>query len=190
MLGAGVQGQSHVSVLAEVARQTGASVSLTIADRNLDRAHALADTARDTGAFSATSAVTDMRAAVADADVLLTMISFGAARQILPLSALARAALVVGVDYDMCIPAEFARLSSIFLTDDVPQFRATRSGPVFVGYPDPDASIGEALLGRAVDARQSGPVYVNHLGVGLADVVFGDAIVRRATELGLGTRLS
>jgi hypothetical protein len=30
---------------------------------------------------------------------------------------------------------------------------------------------------------------VSHLGVGLADVVFGDAIVRRAAELGLGTLL-
>jgi hypothetical protein len=30
---------------------------------------------------------------------------------------------------------------------------------------------------------------VTHLGVGLADLVFGDAVVRRATELGLGALL-
>jgi ornithine cyclodeaminase/alanine dehydrogenase-like protein (mu-crystallin family) len=30
---------------------------------------------------------------------------------------------------------------------------------------------------------------VTHLGVGLADVIFADAIVRRAGDAGLGTRL-
>ena len=102
---------------------------------------------------------------------------------------MSRAALVVAVDYDMCIPAEFAPRSSVFLTDDLAQFRASRAGPVFAGYPDPDASLGEALVGRAIDARPTGATYVNHLGVGLADVVFGDAIVRRAESLGIGTRL-
>jgi len=32
-------------------------------------------------------------------------------------------------------------------------------------------------------------IVVNHLGVGLADVVFADAIVRRAVEMGIGTEL-
>jgi hypothetical protein len=30
---------------------------------------------------------------------------------------------------------------------------------------------------------------VNHLGVGLADVVFADAILRRAIDMGLGIEL-
>ena len=48
--------------------------------------------------------------------------------------------------------------------------------------------IGEALLaGTGRPAR--GRVVVTHLGVGLADVVFGAAIVRRAEALGLGTML-
>jgi ornithine cyclodeaminase/alanine dehydrogenase-like protein (mu-crystallin family) len=32
-------------------------------------------------------------------------------------------------------------------------------------------------------------VVVSHLGVGLADVVFGDAILRRAAKAGLGVEL-
>jgi ornithine cyclodeaminase/alanine dehydrogenase-like protein (mu-crystallin family) len=32
-------------------------------------------------------------------------------------------------------------------------------------------------------------VVVTHLGVGLADVIFADAIVRRAGDAGLGKRL-
>ena len=38
ILGAGVQAKSHVEVLAEVCRQVGAEPTLTIADRNLERA--------------------------------------------------------------------------------------------------------------------------------------------------------
>ena len=49
--------------------------------------------------------------------------------------------------------------------------------------------MGEALLGTAPAHRATGPIVVNHLGVGLADVVFADAILRRAIDLGLGTEL-
>jgi ornithine cyclodeaminase/alanine dehydrogenase-like protein (mu-crystallin family) len=189
MLGAGVQASSHVDVLAEVCRQVGAKPTLTIADRNLDRAQQLADAALASGKFAEADATTELSAAATGADVLLTMISFGTDRQILPVGTLARASLVVAVDYDMCIPAEFARRSSIFVTDDIGQFRVTRAGSVLAGYPDPDASIGEALSGRDLEPRQTGPTFVNHLGVGLADVVFADALVRRAATLGLGTTL-
>ncbi len=64
-----------------------------------------------------------------------------------------------------------------------------RHGEVFAGYPDPDASIGQALLGEAPPARGNGPVLVSHLGVGLADVVFAAAIVERARAAGLGLQL-
>jgi ornithine cyclodeaminase/alanine dehydrogenase-like protein (mu-crystallin family) len=190
ILGAGVQGKAHVDVLIEVCRQLDAHPSLTVADRHLDRAQHLAETVRNAGIPVTANGASDLVAAAREADVLMTMISFGPERQMLPMDALARASLVVGVDYDMSIPAEYARGSSIFLTDDIPQFQATRTGASLAGYPDPDASIGEALLGRAIAARQSGPTYVNHLGVGLADIVFADAIVRRATTRGIGTTLS
>jgi ornithine cyclodeaminase/alanine dehydrogenase-like protein (mu-crystallin family) len=185
MLGAGVQGASHVAVLAEVAR----GGTLTVCARHLDRAEQLAATARATGAFTRVHATTDMHAASSGADVLLTMVSFGDEHQVLPVEALSRASLVIAVDYDMCIPAQLARSSSRFLTDDVQQLLATRQGAMFAGYPDPDASMGEALLGLAPSPRPNGPVYVNHLGVGLADVVFADAIVKRAEEMGLGMEL-
>ncbi len=185
LAGGGVQGASHVSVLAAVAQ----GAALTICDRHLDRGGRLAEVARETGQFESVTAATDLLAAVHDADVVLTMISFAAERQILPAEALSRASLIIAVDYDMCIPAETARRSSLFLSDDVAQLLATRRGVVFADYPEPDASIGEALVGTAPAPRPSGPLYVNHLGVGLADVVFADAIARRAAELGLGVEL-
>jgi hypothetical protein len=50
------------------------------------------------------------------------------------------------------------------------------------------ATFGEALL-AGTPRPPSGRVVTTHLGVGLADVVFGAAILRRAEALGLGTLL-
>ena len=185
LCGGGVQGASHIAVLGAVAQ----GAALTICDRHPERAEQLAGVARDTGKFESVTSTTNLLASVRDADVVLTMISFAAERQILPVDAMSRAALIVAVDYDMCVAAETARGSSLFVTDDVAQFLATRRGNVFAGYPGPDASIGEALMGSAPAPRTTGPIYVNHLGVGLADVVFGDAIARRAAAQGLGIEL-
>ena len=60
------------------------------------------------------------------------------------------------------------------------QFLANREAGEFAGYPEPDAMLGEALI--ADMARPSGRVLVSHLGVGLADVVFGRAILEAAVE--------
>ena len=54
--------------------------------------------------------------------------------------------------------------------------------------PIPASTIGEAIR-AGVPRPAAGRVLVTHLGVGLADVVFADAIVRAATAAGLGLRL-
>ncbi|HEY5519879.1 MAG TPA: hypothetical protein VIK08_04410 [Candidatus Limnocylindrales bacterium] len=186
LVGAGVQGESHLEVLGHVAR----GAALTICDRNSDRAQHLAAAARDMGCFTDVESTADTAAAISAADVVLTMVSFGPLRQTVPATAFERAALVVAVDYDMSLPAQVVTGARFFLVDDVAQFEHTRSETVFAGYPRPDCSIGEALIGRVPAPRTQGPVVVNHLGVGLADVVFADAIYRRAAELGLGTELA
>jgi ornithine cyclodeaminase/alanine dehydrogenase-like protein (mu-crystallin family) len=186
LVGAGVQGASHVEVLAHVAR----GCALTIVDRHDERAEELASAARVSGAFASVTPAPDVEAAIRDADVVLTMVSFGPRRQAVAADAFTRAALIVSVDYDMCVPAAVVAGSRLFATDDVAQFEATRDDVVFAGYPRPDAPIGELLGANCAARRPAGPVVVNHLGVGLADVVFADAIVRRAQELGLGTDLA
>ena len=105
----------------------------------------------------------------------------------MPAAAFGPNATVVAVDYDMCIPAALAENASLFLTDDRGQFLANRTGNVFAGYPDPGLMIGEAIE-RGIE-RPEGRVLVTHLGVGLADVVFGDAILRAAEARGIGTVL-
>ena len=94
-------------------------------------------------------------------------------------------AVVVAVDYATYVSASVARDAALFVVDQREQFLANREARNFDGYPDPDTTIGEAIL-AGVGRPVTGRVVVSHLGVGLADLVFADAIVRQATELGLG----
>ena len=50
------------------------------------------------------------------------------------------------------------------------------------------ATLGEAIV-AGTERPRAGRVVVTHLGVGLADLVFGAAILDRAAERGLGTVL-
>jgi ornithine cyclodeaminase/alanine dehydrogenase-like protein (mu-crystallin family) len=100
---------------------------------------------------------------------------------------LAPEALVVPIDYATYCAAEVARSASLFLVDHREQFLATRDAGLFEDYPDPAATLGEAIL--AGTPRPAGRVVVSHLGVGLADLVFADAILRAADAGGLGVVL-
>ncbi len=188
IVGAGVQGRSHLEVIG----YTLPGVAVTIVDRHSERAEALAELARKTpGIASATAASgDDPAAATRDADVVITAATFTdpAHRQVMDGSWLGPNALVVPVDYATMCAASVAREASLFLVDDRGQFLANRDGGQFDDYPDPTATIGEAILAGTI-RPPSGRVVVTHLGVGLADVIFADAIVQRAEAAGLGTLL-
>ena len=184
LIGAGVQGRSHLAVLGHVLP----GVALTLFDRHLDRAEALASVARETDGIGPVTVVADARTAVRDADVVVTAASFGPVRQVMTADQLAPDALVVPVDYATYCAADVARSAAAFLVDDRGQFLANRDAGLFDGYPDPTATLGEALL-SGMPRPATGRVVATHLGVGLADVVFGAAIVERAEALGLGILL-
>jgi ornithine cyclodeaminase/alanine dehydrogenase len=184
LIGAGVQGHSHVPVLGHVLP----GVELAVFDRHPDRAAALADEARRTEGIAAATAASSAMAAVDGADVVVTAASFGPIRQVMTPDWLAPDALVVPVDYATYCSAKVASEAALFLVDHREQFLANRDAGLFEGYPEPQATLGEAILDRT-PRPAAGRVVVSHLGVGLADVVFGDAIVRRAVDLGLGTEL-
>ena len=184
LIGGGVQGHSHVPVLGHVLP----GVELAVFDRHPDRAEALADEARRTEGIAAATAAPSAEAAVDGADVVVTAASFGPLRQVMTPDWLAPDALVVAVDYATYCSAAVAAGAALFLVDQREQFLANRDAGLFDDYPDPHATLGEAILG-GMQRPAAGRVVVTHLGVGLADVVFGDAIVRRATELGLGVEL-
>ena len=184
LIGAGVQGHSHLPVLGRVLP----GVRLNLFDRDTGRAEALADAARGTAGIGSVTIAPDARSAVRGADVVVTVASFGPVQQVMTSDWLTPDALVVPVDYATYCAAEVARGAALFLVDHRDQFLANRAAGLFEDYPDPTATIGEALL-AGTPRPSTGRVVVTHLGVGLADVVFGAAIVRRAEELGLGVEL-
>jgi ornithine cyclodeaminase/alanine dehydrogenase-like protein (mu-crystallin family) len=184
LIGAGVQGHSHLAVLGLLL----AGLELRVYDRHPDRAAALAEAARATTGIASAQAAPSAREAVDGADVVVTAASFGPVRQVMTNDWLAPHALIVAVDYATYCAAEVARDADLFLVDHRDQFLANRDAGLFDGYPDPTAMLGEAI--RAATARPTGRVVVTHLGVGLADVVFGDAIVRRAQARNLGVELA
>ena len=184
LIGAGTQGRSHVPVLGHLLP----GVDLVLYDRHLERAEALAVEAGETAGIGSVAVAVSARAAIGGADVVVTAASFGPIRQVMTADWLAEDALVVPVDYATYCSAEVAAGAALFLVDHRDQFLANREAGLFDGYPEPTAMIGEAILART-PRPSSGRVVATHLGVGLADVVFADAIVRAASELGLGVEL-
>ncbi len=186
VLGAGVQARSHLPVLGSVLP----GPAVVVFDRHADRAEAVAELARGTAGISSAEVADSAREATAGADVVVTLASFAPAaeRQVLTPDWLAPDALVVAVDYATYVAASVARDAALFVVDQREQFLANREAGSFEGYPDPGPTLGEAI--RSGTGRPDrGRVLVTHLGVGLADLVFGDAILRRAADMGLGTSL-
>ena len=182
LIGAGVQGHGHLPVLGRVLP----GVSLTVFDRHPDRASALAAAARGTDGIATAAVAREARDATIDADVVVTAASFGPVRQVMTSEWLRDDALVVPVDYATYCAADVAQGAALFLVDERAQFLANRDAGAFDGYPDPTATLGEAIV-NGMERTASGRVVVTHLGVGLADLVFGDAILRRAADAGIGT---
>jgi ornithine cyclodeaminase/alanine dehydrogenase-like protein (mu-crystallin family) len=180
-----VQGRSHLPVFGGVLP----GCTLHVFDRSAERAEAFAEDARSTAGIADVVVHGDARAAVSAGEVVFTAASFGPKeeRQSMTNDWLQPGATVIPIDYATYCNAEVARDASLFLVDQREQFRANRDAGNFDGYPDPTATIGEALI--AETPRPEGRVVVAHLGVGLADLVFADAIVRAAVADGRGTTL-
>ena len=184
LVGAGVQGRSHLPVLGA----TLPGVALSVFDPSAERLASLADVGRETAGIGSVVIAASARDAIRDADVIVTAAAFGPVRQVMTDDWLAPDALVVPVDYATYCSAEVARNASLFLVDHRGQLDAGRAGGLFDDFPEPAATLGEAIVADTPRPAH-GRVVAMHLGVGLADVVFGSAILARATAMGLGVVL-
>ena len=83
LVGAGVQGESHVAILGEVLPGS----TLRIHDRDPGRAASLAERAKASGSFADATTRTSAVEAIRGADVAITLVSFGPDRQSVPADA-------------------------------------------------------------------------------------------------------
>lgn len=185
ILGAGIQARSHM----EVVRALLPDAEVVVYDRHPERAAAVVEGARADGARA--TVADDARSAAGSAQVVITVATLGATRQVMTRDWIAPGTLVVAVDFATHVSAELARAAGSFVVDDRAQFLAYRDAGYFDDYPEPTTTLGELLDGdlMAPASGTAGVDVVTHLGVGLADVVFADGIARQALSLGVGTEL-
>ncbi|HWH36363.1 MAG TPA: hypothetical protein VNT28_01125 [Candidatus Limnocylindrales bacterium] len=192
LLGAGVQAVSHLEVLATLLPD--ARVALLGRDRG--RAAAVAAEANAAVGRDWVSLAGSSAEAVGGADIVITVASFDARPERLGPADVSPGALVVAVDFATYVRPELALQARLFAVDDREQYMHYRALGYFDGYPEPGLTLGE-LTRRGTGngaAEQDGsdearPALVTHLGVGLADVIFADAICRRAADAGAGVEL-
>ncbi|MGH2511286.1 MAG: hypothetical protein ACRDGQ_01225, partial [Candidatus Limnocylindrales bacterium] len=141
IVGAGVQARSHLAVIGHLLP----GVEVAIFDRHPERAQAVAELARRTAGIGLAAAVADRSSATARADIVVTAVSFGLVRQTLLPTDLASDALVIAVDYATSVHHRVADLAGLFLVDERGQFEANREAGQFDDYPDPAATIGQAI---------------------------------------------
>lgn len=189
ILGAGVQARSHAEVVAGLLPEA----EIVIYDRHTDRAELVAAEARAGG--RAASVAASAEEAARSCHVVITVATLGSSSQVMTPDWLSPDALIVAVDFATYASAELARAVQRFVVDDRDQFLAYRASGYFDGYPEPGATMGELLDADSAAPGDTAagdvlPALVTHLGVGLADVVFADAISRRAAELAVGIELA
>jgi ornithine cyclodeaminase/alanine dehydrogenase-like protein (mu-crystallin family) len=190
VLGAGVQARSHLEVVAGLLPDA----RVLLFDRHPERAAAVAAEANGARAGDWVVAADSAQAAAAEAEVVITVATLGARADQLQPDWLRPSALVVAVDFATYVPAALARAAGRFVVDDRQQFLHYREAGYFPEYPDPTATLGDEAQRDAaprddIAAGHGRPVLVTHLGVGLADVLFADAIRREAERRQAGMRL-
>jgi ornithine cyclodeaminase/alanine dehydrogenase len=93
--------------------------------------------------------------------------------------------LALPLDFDASVQVGPIADAGLFASDDVAQFDYYRSRGHFRGWPEPHASVGEAL-DRKGDPKR---VACCNLGVGALDAAFAHAVLTQARAKGVGTTL-
>lgn len=196
VVGCGAQARAHLPVLVEGL----SSVELAAYDRWPESAGGLVEAARLLDVVASAKAVTDVRSAVAGADLVFSAVSDrGSTDELITPDMVKPGALLLPIDWSGAVTAETAATASWFVVDDRAQFEYVRTGggiENFDGYPDPDQTLGERLVGGEAPVASlsgpppSGPVLVANLGIAAVDIMMADEVLRAAELEDAGTHLS
>jgi ornithine cyclodeaminase/alanine dehydrogenase-like protein (mu-crystallin family) len=191
VLGAGVQARSHLEIVAALLPAARARIF----GPHAEHAAALAAEQNEVRTETWVEPAGSAREAVAGAEVVISVATLGATTERITPEWLRPGTLVVAVDFATYVDPDVAHRARQFVTDDREQFLHYRSLGYFDGYPEPEAVLGELaddwpnLRNQPEPSDTAAPTLVTHLGVGLADVLFADAIRREAERQGAGVEL-
>ena len=173
ILGAGEQGRFH----ARLFRELNPDVRIRAYDPHPERVEALGD--------GVERARTDLDAAAGTEVVVTAAPIVEEPEPTIGLEALGERWLVLPIDFDALVRREVIEAAGLFAVDDVGQFEYYREQGHFRGWPEPAASVGEAL-GRAGSPARVACV---NLGIGALDAAFAARVLAAARESGAGTPL-
>lgn len=190
MVGCGAQARSHLLVFLSLLPD----VELTAYDRSTERATEFVEWARGLDGVAVATVADTVPSVVKGADVLFTSVSSrGKGEELIAPDQIGAGSLVLPIDWADAVTGGVARAAAHFVVDDRPQFEYARSlddGYNFPHYPDPDESLGEALLrGSLTEHRPEGFVLVNNLGIGAVDLMFAKEVLKSAENQNVGTML-
>jgi ornithine cyclodeaminase/alanine dehydrogenase len=173
ILGCGEQGRYHARVVAAL----NGSATIAAHDVHPERARELEGNV---------VVVDEPQAAVRDAHVVITATPI-LERPDPPIDSdwLGDRYLALPLDFDAQFRGGPISDAGLFVSDDVAQFEYYRAAGHFQGWPEPHASVGQALESSSEAKR----VACCNLGVGALDAAFARAVLDAAVDGGVGARL-
>ena len=187
--GTGFQARTHVPVLASLV--PGCAVWAYDSDES--RLDSFASWAQKQQGIESVVKAKSAKAALEGADLIITATTTHTAQNPFVTPDLpAEDCLLVPLEWELQVPASTVRQAARFIVDDRGEFFLYREMDTvdFAGYPDPDETLGEAILRGAKRAdRPSGLIVSSALGTGAADVIAATEVLRNAVQAGVGVQL-
>lgn len=187
IIGCGVQGRSHLEAM--LAQFPGLR-QVTIHDR---RPGAAARYAGEMGARCARpiAVAPTCDAAVRGADIIVTATEIRKPPEpVIRAEWIRPGAFCMPVDFDAQFTPEAMRAMDLLVTDDLAQFEHYRSLGYFQATPPVTADLGAVVAGRRPGRTGAAQRVMSlHLGLAIEDMVTAVAILERAVQQGIGTRL-
>jgi len=180
LVGTGLQARSHLRVVDALGRR-----DVRVAYRRRESADSIVAWAREHVPAVRIVPVDNIRAALEDAPVVITMVTYGSFAPIDP-AWLREDALVLPVDLAHCVGADVARTADLIAADDPANYEHMRRANVLAGYPPAQMPSGAAL-----DAtRPAGRIVIQNLGNAAGDLMLASATLEAAIAAGAGVELA
>jgi ornithine cyclodeaminase/alanine dehydrogenase-like protein (mu-crystallin family) len=180
IVGAGVQGRRHLDLVLQARPDVEVVRAYDHGQEAIASLFALAGKCQTIAASSAAEAIIG-------ADLVITTVT-AAVEPRLEADTTAENALLLPVDYDDAMSAASANGSSLFVVDDLEQYRSV-AHLHFHGFREPDAELAQVVAGEVAVPANGRRMFLN-MGIAMDDVALGGSAYDRARERGIGRTIS
>lgn len=180
IVGAGVQGRRHLDLVLQACPDIEVVQAYDHGRDHIARLFALAGERQTIAASSAAEAIRG-------ADLVITTVTAPVEPR-LEADTTAEHALLLPVDYDDAMSASSANGSSLYVVDDLGQYRSV-SDLHFHGFREPDAELAQVVAGEVAVPPTGRRMFLN-MGIAMDDVALGAAVYDRARERGIGRTIA